>query len=668
MTRTASRPLTLLLAFLLATTATVALTGDSDAAVPYPDATRIEGAAPIAAAVNISQELYGRGEVSNVVLARHDLFPDSLAATGFAGIANAPILFTPTNTLHPDTRDEILRVMTSGRVHILGGPNAISQAVENEIKGMGYAVSRYGGADRYVTARLIANVIVGFDPNINQVVIARGRGEPDATQGWVDAVACGAWAAERKVPILLVDPNGQPNDLPVPTANFLSSNDQIVTAHVCGGPAAVTDAQVQRLRDLGITNVFRHAGENRALTAIAASENLWKIRDARNQSFTLVPGYGDRFGYGIAASQLAAANNAPILLVDATTPTDCLSNSPGVETLCWLKNNRTGPAKSLTVIGSTNIVSDGVLGAAARDAGLERDQNPPGQVADVTAEDKPGDAGTAVRLSFSPVADPEGAEVSYDVYFRAPPEPEPEPTETETATEEPSEEPSSTETGTEEPTEDPSATETATEEPTEDPLTQENGTKVAENQITRGTAVVDEETGETVVVLDIEMCGREIPRDEETGEATSETPESTCKDTEYEFIVVAKDSGGNEALPSETVSAAPVDDVPAAPANAPSAEPASSGFTLIRWTKAPEADVAGYIVERTQWFDEDIPILLPEGCDTTWEEIGRVNDPNATSLTDNGTSPGESWCYRYRIIDTTGNESENSPALENYDT
>ncbi len=655
--------MTFLVALAMTVTAGVALSPRSDAAVPYPDAQRIDGGDPVSVAVAVSQELFPNGGAEAVVLARKDLFPDSLSATGFASIAKAPILFTSTASLDAATKAEIERVLPSGRVYIMGGFSAVSQQVEDQIEAMGYAVSRFRGADRYQTAALTGRAIL-FASTVKTVVVARGHGEPDATQGWVDAVACGAWAADRGYPILLTDPRAP--GLNEQTRNVLESED-IVTVHICGGTAAVPQAHEDQLKTV-VTNVFRHRGPDRVETALAAARNLWGVRDAKGREVILVPGFGDRFAYGIAASQLSAKRDAPMLLVDATTPQTCLSSDNGFQTLCYL-SDASGALKGVTVIGSTSIVSDDVLGAAAEAARLTRDLNPPGRVEDLAGDDFAGDDGTKVSLEFTAVTDPEGAEVSYDVYYREPPaEPEPSEEPSEGASEEPTEEPSPSETPTEEPspsetpTEEPSASEEPSEEPAPEqpPLTKENGTLAQDVELT-----IEDFDGTKVATLVVTLCGREAPKDEETGEPTGEPAVSTCQDKEYEFIVIARDSGGNEAEASDVVTAAPVDDVPAVPAEAPTAEPASGGFTTVRWTAAPEADAAGYVIERADYDPGDPLIGLLAGCGD-YAEVGRVTGRATISFLDNGTSPDSRYCYQYRIFDTTGNETEPSPALEDY--
>ncbi len=657
MTQTLHRPLTFLLAFTLAVTAGITWSSRSDAAVPYPDAQRIEGGDAVSIGVSVSKATFADGGASAVVLGRADLFADTLSATGFAGVAKAPILFTPTGNLDAKVKVEIQRVLPSGRVYIMGGTAAISQKVEDQVKAMGYSVSRFRGQDRYQTAALTAKAIL-LSSTIKTVVLVRGKGNPDATQGWVDAVACGAWAADRGYPVLLTPPTG---DLHPQTANVLTS-EKVTTVHICGGKAAVSQQAEDQARAIA-TTVIRQSDSDRVGTAIKAAKNLWGYTDVTNKEFLIVPGFGDRFAWGVAASQLAAKRNAPLLLVDATKTTKCLSSDKGFQTLCYLASG--GKIKGITAIGSTSIVSDGVLGAAAAAGKLAKDDNPPSRVADLGGSDQPQDDGTAVLLEFTASTDAEGADVSYDVYYRLPPEPEPEPTEE--PTEEPTGEPTEEPTG--EPTEEPTGE--PTEEPTEEPvnpLTKESGTRATD--VTMTTENVE---GVDLVSLVVDLCDLAIPRDPETGEATSETPESECKDVEYEFIVIAKDSRGNEAAPSDTVAVAPVDNVPAAPAEAPTAEKASGGFTTVRWKVAPEADAAGYVIERSGWLTAIDPFLFPAECDSDWTVVtsqkwpdGKVKGRAVTSMTDEGSTPGETYCYRYRVFDTTANETENSPELMEY--
>lgn len=97
------------------------------------------------------------GPVEVVFVARSDDFADALAGGPLAALRTAPLLLTATNALPEDTADELQR-LDPNRIIILGGPAAVSEAVEAQLAtyaGSG-GVSRLAGADRFETAAKIA--------------------------------------------------------------------------------------------------------------------------------------------------------------------------------------------------------------------------------------------------------------------------------------------------------------------------------------------------------------------------------------------------------------------------------------------------------------------------------------------------------------------------------
>ena len=97
---------------------------------------------------------------------------------------------------------EIERVLPDGgTVHLLGGPQALTSAVERALDDLGYRTPRFPGADRIQTAGMIAR-FVGASAS-DEVLLVRAAGNPDLQQGWVDSVSCGGWAADTATPVLL---------------------------------------------------------------------------------------------------------------------------------------------------------------------------------------------------------------------------------------------------------------------------------------------------------------------------------------------------------------------------------------------------------------------------------------------------------------------------------
>lgn len=134
-----------------------------------------------------------RAPAKAVVLSRSDTFADALSGSALAAAKEGPLLLTPTDSLWPTTRSEILRLLgtdPTATVYLLGSQVALSQAVEDEVKAMGYNVVRLAGQSRFATSIAIANEI---DPTPDLVLAATGMNFPDA-------LAAGAAAGSYNVP------------------------------------------------------------------------------------------------------------------------------------------------------------------------------------------------------------------------------------------------------------------------------------------------------------------------------------------------------------------------------------------------------------------------------------------------------------------------------------
>ena len=133
------------------------------------------------------------------MLSRDDVFADSLAGAPLVG--DGPIFFTDTEQLHPQTRAELDRVpQPGGRVYLLGGTGAVSQAIEDELTAAGYEVARLSGPSRVETSVRIAQEVLALYPG-DQVALARAGGPADNPTAAGVAVDAGA-------PLLPVDPAG----------------------------------------------------------------------------------------------------------------------------------------------------------------------------------------------------------------------------------------------------------------------------------------------------------------------------------------------------------------------------------------------------------------------------------------------------------------------------
>jgi hypothetical protein len=218
--------------------------------------TRIAGPTRIETAIEGSRALFCDGEATAVVLTRSDLFPDAQAGTPLAIDLDAPLLLSEPASLNPVTEAEILRVLQpGGTVYLLGGTVALSDAVEQRIQDLGFDTVRYGGANRYGTAAIIADEGMG---NPATLLATNGDNFPDSVVAGAAALNAGNGTGMAAV-VLTSD-----ETVPPETAQYLAGRDG-ETVIAIGGPAS-------RAFPDGVEAVF---GDTRYTTSAAVADRFF---------------------------------------------------------------------------------------------------------------------------------------------------------------------------------------------------------------------------------------------------------------------------------------------------------------------------------------------------------------------------------------------------------
>lgn len=245
--------------------------------------------------------VFGPGGASHAVVVRDDAFPDALAAGPLAG-AQGPVLLSPPGpVLHPAVRDSLEQVLPRGHtVYLVGGSMAVSEGVEEELRGAGWDVRRLAGSDRVTTAAAVAREMAARQGPPAEVLLATSGDWPDAASGG----AYGAWVG---APVLLAYPDG----LPDATEDVLDElePDRVLAL---GGERALDDTVVEA------AGAERVSGATREATAVAVAEDLWWRRAASDAPrWILVPSNGgDAWTWALGAAPLAARFDSTVLLVD----------------------------------------------------------------------------------------------------------------------------------------------------------------------------------------------------------------------------------------------------------------------------------------------------------------------------------------------------------------
>ncbi|NUR27055.1 MAG: hypothetical protein HOV83_14625, partial [Catenulispora sp.] len=345
--------------------------------------TRLSGDDRIGTAVATSQAKWPTAPYANhgypdqkvqanaVVLARYDLPYDALGGSALAATDNAPLLLTPSDRLDPAVKAEIVRVLGSAAgtgpgamkptVYVLGGEQALSPAVYNAVKALGYQVKRISGPDRYATSVAIAKeALHGNVPG--RIMVATGDNFPDALSAGAAANSFDTPPPNPGVVVLSHD-----KVLPPSVAAYISESTtgapfkpEVVAV---GGQAHAALAQVPHLS---------LAGADRYQTSYLVAKTYfggWHEASPASVGFATGVTWPDALAGGAFMSQ----RGGPLLLVNPVT------GLPSTEAQGWLAGWApvTGTAY---VFGGTKAlgpdVATNVAGLISGPAGATSQNNP----------------------------------------------------------------------------------------------------------------------------------------------------------------------------------------------------------------------------------------------------------------------------------------------------
>lgn len=287
---------------------------------------RVAAGDPIATALAVSRaEVAGDGAEA-VVVARADLYPDALVGAPLAGANRGPVLLSESAEVTDEVVEEAERVLSpTGVVYLMGGPSALSPAVEARFLATGMRVQRVSGRDRFETAAKAATLL---NPAPEEILVASG-------ENFADALSASVPAAVHTMPIVLTLRDG----VPPATALYLSSFPA-ARRTVIGGPAAVSESTAA---EAGQT--ARVAGPNRYATAVRLAERWFPEPEG------VWVATGDRHQDPLIAAPAAARARQPLLLASAT----------GERTLYDYSRMHIARLRGATVVGDQASVRDPVL-------------------------------------------------------------------------------------------------------------------------------------------------------------------------------------------------------------------------------------------------------------------------------------------------------------------
>lgn len=189
---------------------------------------RIEGEDRYETSANVAKRFAPGMDTLYVASGEESAYADALSGSALAGSQDVPVLLTDPNEVPASVADAI-DTLNPGKVVVLGGPAAVSNAVVAEL-----GAERIYGADRYATSVEVAKAFGDHDTT----GFASGMNYPDALVG-------GAYAAHEDSPLLLT----RQSSLPAVVADYVKANP---TDHnyLFGGTDAVSQGVEDSLKEL----------------------------------------------------------------------------------------------------------------------------------------------------------------------------------------------------------------------------------------------------------------------------------------------------------------------------------------------------------------------------------------------------------------------------------
>ncbi|WP_181009934.1 cell wall-binding repeat-containing protein [Ornithinimicrobium sufpigmenti] len=198
----------------------------------YGDVVRVSGTDRYQTAAMLA-EAYGQVDHVYVATGVGNNFPDALSGSALAGAEGTPVLLVRDDSV-PGAVTEALSALGDPEVIVLGGPNAVSDTVFEELG----ASQRLAGKDRYGTSVAIAEQFGYSAENPVPVVhLATGADYPDA-------LAASALAGWQQVPVML----SRPADVPGRVLSSMASMDP-QWVNVLGGENALSEQVESTLED-----------------------------------------------------------------------------------------------------------------------------------------------------------------------------------------------------------------------------------------------------------------------------------------------------------------------------------------------------------------------------------------------------------------------------------
>jgi hypothetical protein len=220
-------------------TASHTITASFASDAPGKTVIRLSGDSRYGTAIAIGLDQYpGWVGVKNLVVASGDTnhLPDALCAAGLAGAYDCPLLLVPLNYLDTEVKTAISNMPKGVKVHIVGGPPAVSTKVANLIKGVSTvaSVDRYSGPDRYGTSAAVARKMKSLlGSHFPTTAMVTNGGASDRL---LDPLVASTVSVTKHYPVMLVQANKAPSAIQSALRDL-----KLSTRYIVGNTAAVSE-------------------------------------------------------------------------------------------------------------------------------------------------------------------------------------------------------------------------------------------------------------------------------------------------------------------------------------------------------------------------------------------------------------------------------------------
>ncbi len=242
-----------------------------------------------------------KGTGGTVIVATGSNFKDALAASGLAGLENAPVVLTDGNALSGQAK-EVLNRIKPKKIYVAGGPAAVSDKVVSAIKSTTkIAPQRLYGQNSTETSAKLALAGKGKWKDATAIIATN--------KSFKDALSVAPIAYVKKYPILLAD-NG--TSLSKPVLNALKSLG-VKNVIIVGGKAAVTANVEKQITSAGIKIKTRLWGSNAVETSKKIAE--WGINNGMSAN-NMGVATSQNFPDALAGAAMCGKNGSVLVLAD----------------------------------------------------------------------------------------------------------------------------------------------------------------------------------------------------------------------------------------------------------------------------------------------------------------------------------------------------------------